>query len=727
MIYLSVVIPVRNEERFIRDTLRGLLEQDYPRARFEILVVDGMSTDATREIVNLVAAENPGNIIKLFENPKKLSSAGRNVGVRNSGGRVIAVIDGHVSIKSRSLFRDIEGAFERSGALCLGRPAPLDPSVTPGTRGYLIAKARKSPLGHSGASYIYSDFEGMIDPLSSGFAYDRSVFEKVGYFDESFDAAEDVEFHQRLKLAGIMAYTSPELSIPYFPRDNLKGLLRQMRRYGLGRFRLCRKFPSALSPETMIPPSFVAGLLGLAALGAFAPLSLPFNALAAMYLFYLLAITVEGMRVAGPGRRGEAPYIAAALATVHLGLGIGFITGLGELTGPTPSSKKNKTAGNSGRIKIAYVIDRIDSPTAGTEKHLADLIGEIDRKRFEPIFCPLASTGWSDSFDGCRVLPIGFSSFKSPSSVLSIYRFSRFLKSESVDIVQNHFPDGNKVGCIAGWLAGSPAIISTRRNQGYWHTRSELAALKVLNMMATHFLANSIDTSVWAQKTEGLPPEKITVIRNGVSLDRFAPEDEEGRLRARKDWGFPPDAFVAGIVANLRKLKRIDLFLEAAALAAGAEPSARFVVVGDGPERERLENLARNLGIGEKVHFAGLSRDVPKLLAGFDLGVLCSDTESFSNSVAEYMAAGLPVVSTNVGGIREMVSDSENGYLVSAGDPEGLSSAIIRIIRDKSSFEMGRKSRETAEKLLSLSAMTRAFEDYYLRILEAPGPTGGRC
>jgi len=118
---------------------------------------------------------------------------------------------------------------------------------------YWIAIGRKSKIGHSKDSFIYSDFEGFVNPVSSGFAYDRSVFETVGYFDEGFDAAEDVEFHFRLKQAGIDAFTSPDLLIYSYPRFSLKALFRQQTRYGEGRARFVKKHTEGFTKETPIP------------------------------------------------------------------------------------------------------------------------------------------------------------------------------------------------------------------------------------------------------------------------------------------------------------------------------------------------------------------------------------------------------------------------------------------------------------------------------------------
>lgn len=326
-IYLTIVVPVRNEESCISQTLEAFAAQDYPEDRYEILVVDGQSTDRTRDIVEEFSVRRPGVNLRLLDNPGRWSSRARNIGVRAARGKLIAVIDGHVDLPSNQLFTAIERLTEQQQALCLSRPAPLVvPSLDDGMPLW-IALARQSWLGHSRVSYIYRMHEGFVDPLSAGFAYDRRVFNRVGYFDESFDAAEDVEFHHRLKKAGILAYTSPALTIYSYPRATLRGLFQQMTRYGVGRARFVQKHPDASTKETMIPPGIflyfavlpvamiAAWLWPLVGLGYFVGLGL--------YGAMVLAASVAA--VLPRKRLGSAHWVAAAIWTTHMGLGWGFL------------------------------------------------------------------------------------------------------------------------------------------------------------------------------------------------------------------------------------------------------------------------------------------------------------------------------------------------------------------------------------------------------------------
>lgn len=325
--YLTVVVPVRNEEQFVTETLEALAAQDYAKDRYEILVIDGRSTDRTRAIVEEFIGRRSDVNLRLLDNPGQWSSRARNIGVRASRGRLIAVIDGHVKIPNEQLFATLERLQKDHGALCFSRPAPLLVSGVDGGMSLWIALARKSWLGHSRASYIYSDHKGFVDPVSAGFAYDREVFNRVGLFDESFDAAEDMEFHHRLKRAGILAYTSPELTIYSYPRSTLRGLFRQMTRYGIGRARLVRKHPDAFTKETLIPPGvflyFAALPLGMLAARFWPALAVTYLAGAALYAAGALA---AGLAAVLPRNRVvPALWVALVIAVTHIGLGWGFL------------------------------------------------------------------------------------------------------------------------------------------------------------------------------------------------------------------------------------------------------------------------------------------------------------------------------------------------------------------------------------------------------------------
>lgn len=326
--FVSVVIPVRNEDAYVGAVLEDLLRQEYPTDRYEILVVDANSTDRTAEIVEQCARKVASRIVRLL-NPSGLSSAGRNVGVRHSRGELVVFVDGHCRIFSSTFLLDTVDVLESSGADCLCRPQPLLlPENTPFQN--VVARVRASPLGHGLDSTIYGqDLEGFVNPMSSGATYRRRVFDQVGLYDERFDACEDVEFNYRVFRAGYRSYLSPHLTVFYSPRKSLAGLWQQMIRYGRGRFELMRKHPRAASLSQFVPGALVAWVVAgsLASFWSRATalvLGITLLAYCAMVLLFSAGL---GMRY-GWRHFMVAP---AVYLTIHFGLGSGLWAQAGHL------------------------------------------------------------------------------------------------------------------------------------------------------------------------------------------------------------------------------------------------------------------------------------------------------------------------------------------------------------------------------------------------------------
>jgi len=339
MVSLSVIIPVRNEEASITKVLDQLLAQHYEPDQLEIIVVDGLSTDATPQIVQQYAQKHVQ--IRYVENPKRLASAARNIGIHHAKGEAVLIVDGHCIIDSNEMLLRVDEAFAKSGADCLGRPQPLEMNnATP--LQWAIATARRSPLGHHPDSFIYSG-QARFSPASSvAVAYRKSVFEKVGTFDESFDACEDVEMNTRIDAAGLTCYFDPAIAVRYVPRESLKALETQMNRYGRGRVRLWRKHRHTFSFKSFAPGLFVFWvLLTLPALvppviatlfpevlGTF--LSNVFFVLPSIFVGvlipYALIIVAESTRLAITQKRwGLFPVLPHVFIAIHFGFGWGVL------------------------------------------------------------------------------------------------------------------------------------------------------------------------------------------------------------------------------------------------------------------------------------------------------------------------------------------------------------------------------------------------------------------
>ncbi len=368
--------------------------------------------------------------------------------------------------------------------------------------------------------------------------------------------------------------------------------------------------------------------------------------------------------------------------------------------------------------KIAFVIDVFQPPTSGTIRHLSQVIKCLPRDHYHPYLCLMtASEEFLRSFNLCPVYVIGITSFFHARSYSRLYRFARFLRAEKIDIVQTHYRDSNIAGIIAGKWAGVRAVVSTRRNQGYWHNGFERTLLRLLNPLVTAFLANSKDTREWLVRAEKVRKEKVHVIHNCIDDDFGISNNGAAREHYRQELGASKDSPVIGIVANLRPVKAVDVFLRAAKIVGKQRPKAIFVIVGEGKLQGELERLASHLGIREKTVFLGRRLDVPGLLSAFDIGVLSSNTESFSNALVEYMAAGLPVVSTDVGGAREIVDDGRTGLLVPAGAPEIMAERISRLLSDPELRRtLGENARRHARTAFDENRILDQYARFYARL-----------
>lgn len=319
---IAIIMPVLNEERFLAGTLDQVYMQEFSMERVEVVIADGGSTDRTREI----AAEYRSRFgsLKILDNPRRLSSSGRNIGVRNTTAPYILILDGHSYLPSKTLLKDMVELFESTDADCLCRPQPLDPPDI-GDLQRVVACCRASALGHNPSSDIYSDFEGTVDPTSSGAMYRREVFEQIGYFDEDFDACEDVDFNFRVHMARLKAIISPKLKVHYYPRGTLTGLWRQMVRYGRGRFRFASKHHE-LAPMQML------AAVGIVALALLLVLSLISEAawnwlITLVGVYVLIVVGYSAWLTHDRERLGCLLLGPLIFPIIHFGLGWGFLMG----------------------------------------------------------------------------------------------------------------------------------------------------------------------------------------------------------------------------------------------------------------------------------------------------------------------------------------------------------------------------------------------------------------
>jgi len=315
---ISVVIPMRNEARFIADCLRAVLAQDYPSDLVEVLVVDGESEDDSRAIVEKYAAET--GRVRLLRNPHRIVPCALNIGIRAARGEVIARVDGHTVIAPDYLRNGIE-TLRRTRADNVG--GPMVPRGG-GAFGDAVAAAMSSRFG-IGAYFHFGTEEREVDTVYLGM-WPRHVFAKVGLFDEELLRNQDDEFNYRLRKFGGRIVMTPRMRSSYQNRATLRGLLRQFYQYGLWKVRVCQKHPMQMSWRHFVPPALVLNLLSAPLAGwAVPPLAAWTAVLAGSYAAAVLAASAL---VARRGKIRHPAYLPVAFAAMHLAWGTGFLIGL---------------------------------------------------------------------------------------------------------------------------------------------------------------------------------------------------------------------------------------------------------------------------------------------------------------------------------------------------------------------------------------------------------------
>src|ERR1044072_695869 len=213
---------------------------------------------------------------------------------------------------------------------------------------------------------------------------------------------------------------------------------------------------------------------------------------------------------------------------------------------------------------------------------------------------------------------------------------------------------------------------------------------------------------------EGVTPNRIIQHYNGLDLERIRAAAGISQAEATRRFGLPADKRFMTIVANLRNpVKDHPMLLRAAARVCAAVPDAAFVIAGEGELMPSLRSQAIELGIGDDVHFIGRCDDVAMLLRASHIGVLSSKAEGFANAILEYMAAGLPVVATDVGGVREAIAEDETGFIVPSGDDAQMADRIIQVLaNDDNARAMGARGKVIVEKFSSDNHLRNTLELY---------------
>jgi glycosyltransferase involved in cell wall biosynthesis len=355
------------------------------------------------------------------------------------------------------------------------------------------------------------------------------------------------------------------------------------------------------------------------------------------------------------------------------------------------------------RTRVAYVIGELGK--GGAEYQLVELLRHLDRGVWDPHLTVLSQGGyWADEVRRLDV-PVVELPRRGHRDLGRAVELRRTLARIGPGVLHTVLWAANCYGRLAAIGLGIPRVVTAERNVVV-RPRWEVVVERLLDPLTDVYLVNAAAVARELER-HGLPATKMRVVRNGVDLGRF-PRFSVERDQARAALGFPPGRRLLAQVGRLAPQKDYPTYLRAAAVLAAHHSDVDFLVVGAGPEREALERLANELGIGHRVRWLGLRHDVPAILAAVDVLVLASRFEGLPNVVIEAMAAGAAVVATDVGGCRELVESGAEGTLVGPGRPDAIATAVSALLGDEDGRRsMVRAARARVEREFSVEAMTR--------------------
>lgn len=332
--------------------------------------------------------------------------------------------------------------------------------------------------------------------------------------------------------------------------------------------------------------------------------------------------------------------------------------------------------------------------------------------------------GTIEDLDLGEIPSFSLTSFYDRNAVTQLRRFVRWLKSSGIDILHTHDFYTNVFGMSGGRLARLPVRVASMRETAGMRSAAQAHVQRFLYSLSHHIVANS---NAVREKliADGTSAEKVTVVYNGLDLRRLETKASRSESLAMLGVQAPADEYRSrrfiSIVANMRhEVKDYPMFLRAARHVRDAVPDAAFLLAGEGELTESLRALAQELGIENSTFFLGRCENVAELLSISEICVLSSKAEGFSNSILEYMAAGRPVVVTDVGGAREVVSEGVTGHLVPSGDDAMMAERLIALLRDPEKAQaMGRRGRQVVQEKFSCEAQLARTEELYDRLLKA--------
>lgn len=364
------------------------------------------------------------------------------------------------------------------------------------------------------------------------------------------------------------------------------------------------------------------------------------------------------------------------------------------------------------KINIMHIVFSLEC--GGAEKVAIGLSGKLNGGVFNSCICCLDAFGELSDEARKKEIEVILVKRKPGKDITLPFRLARIIKEKRIDLVHTHNMGPLFYGTLAAKLAGVPVVINTR------HSREKKRKGSYVWNMNDAVITISEDAKKELLKWNRIDTKKTKVIHNGIDTNRYACLQDGSEARSMLN--INTSTFVVGTVARLSPVKDQFTLIDAFSKVISETNDAKLIFVGDGALREELISYTKKLGIYDKVMFLGFRDDVFNILPTFDVFVLSSLTEGISLTLLEAMAAGRPIVATNVGGNPEVIIDGVTGFLIPPKEPQNMSEAIAKILQNPElAKQMGEAGRRRVEEKFSLERMVKEYRDLYEECLERKG------
>lgn len=368
------------------------------------------------------------------------------------------------------------------------------------------------------------------------------------------------------------------------------------------------------------------------------------------------------------------------------------------------------------KTPIVLLTDCLADLAGGAEKQIYALARGLDKNKYKVFVVSLDCWGKASreliESTGCQLDIFKVVRIYGISGLIQGIRFYSFLRQHQIKIIVTYHFSSDMWGTFWGHWAGVPIMMSNRRDMGFWRNAWHVKAYRLMNHWVKKIVVNAQSIKQMVIDTEGVAPENIEVIYNGVHFSQV----KNNSIHKSIDLKIKEQDTVIMHVANLKPVKGHRYLIEAFAGIVKEFPQTKLILIGKDELNGEIQGMVSSFNIQDKVLFLGKRDDIPQLLNLADICVLTSLSEGMSNAIMEYMAAGKPVIATRVGGNPELVKDEFNGLLVDKENAQQLKEALLKLLQDPSKRKiMGDNGLLRAHREFAMEAMIKHYDQLFNR------------